>query len=223
MSAFVNIDHVYIIAHPLYEANRIEYIKQHILPYFSSTQYTFITPFWKGVDNVQMITKCLDPAGLYHKLTEGAGFLFLTYYRIMKLFVTSEYQNVLVLESDVQVNQGFEHQLNETIKEWKALPNYQSSMVFLGNGCNLQAPPSAPRTGRLVEMNSSKCTDSMLWSKENIQAILKNMIPIKAPIDWFFNLWFDSMKNHNTHKAYWIEPTIFIQGSQNGAYESEVQ
>ena len=217
----LNVDHVYILVHPVHEKDRFTYLQQHITSKLPSSQYTYITPFWKGKDNAMLITKNINPnKPVRQRLTEGAGFLLLTYYKIMSLFLKSDADVVLVLESDVQIHENWIEECNASIADWKKIDGWKQSMVFCGNGCNLQAPSTAKRQGRLVLMNSSKCTDSMLWSKENIRQIFKDMFPIIAPIDWFFNYWF---ADHPTHQAYWLEPTIFEQGSQNGTYSSEVQ
>jgi hypothetical protein len=225
MSQKLNVDHVYFIAHPIFEAKRIEYLKTHVVPYLQPDQYTFVTPFWKGQDSTIMFNKNIHPQGLRHHLTDAAGFLYLTFYKIMNLFLKSSHEVVLIFESDIQVHHlpdgQWVHEMNQSINDWKLIQGWKNSMVFCGNGCGLQAPLNAKRAGRLVEMNSSKCCDSMLWTKPTIEAICKNIFPIVAPIDWFLNFWFADQKPQ--FKAYCLEPYVFVQGSQNGAYVSEVQ
>jgi len=141
----------------------------------------------------------------------------------MKIFLASSHNTVLVLESDVLVSSPqWVDMLKNVVDELKTLEGWRKSITFCGNGCGLTPSAESARGKYLYEMNASKCCDSMIWQRESIEEITKHMFPIVAPIDvWLTHCWF--RPHSDVHKAYWIQPTIFEQGSQNGKYASNVQ
>jgi len=212
----VPVDQIYVIVHPEQEAERLKYL-QTFLSKVIPSKVTWFTPFWKGIDDFTPVKNNLGQ--VRENLSEAAGHLYLSYIKLFQQIAASEHETVLILESDVLAPENWMEQLQQVVQEWKSLPNFVQSTVFLGNGCNLQPDARHIRkTEHLFLANSSKCADSMLFTKQTIQALLVGILPITAPIDWYLNYFFWQQK----YPAYWMEPHIFVQGSQNGTYCSEV-
>ena len=224
-----SLDHIYIIVSQQFEADRIPTLRNMLreggIP---DERVTFFEPFYKGRDDINIVRKMIKPP-LIHHISEGAGFLYLSFYKLMRTFLASKHQTILVLESDVLAQQPTEwpSQLDTVIRELQTLPDWRKSITFCGNGCGLEPSPETRRgtQGILYEMNSSKCCDSMIWQRDAIADIVDHMLPMNGPIDiWLAQVWYpSSVAKSKQHKAYWIKPTIFMQGSQNGTYASNVQ
>ena len=217
MSIIPNLDHIYILVHPELEKDRYNYL-QKLLTVFPKEYITFITPIYKGIDNINFAIPRVK--NVEHHISIGALCLYLTYEKLMKhILENTNYTNVLVLESDVLFNdQTLYSELNIIIQEWITINNWQNSMIFLGNGCNFKAKEQNKKTDHIYLENSSKCTDSMLWSRQSIQNILPYLENINRPIDLKLNVIFDN----KISDSYWIEPHIFTQGSQNGTYKRTI-
>jgi hypothetical protein len=217
MSTINNLDHIYIILSKQFEPERFNYI-QFFLKLFPSDYCTIVDPFYKGRDDpkqllVPRIKSTIQPVSL------GAGFLYLTYEKLMNEFIhTTNYNTVLVLESDILFKNDVIEKLTECINEWITLENWENSMIFLGNGCNFKPNPNTKVTEHLYFTNGSKCTDSMLWTRNSISKILPELENLNNPIDFKLLECFEK----NISKAYWIEPHIFEQGSQNGTYNKTI-
>ena len=221
------VDHIYVVVSQQFEADRVPVLK-HMLRNVPADKYTLFEPFYKGRDNPQMVEKMIRHP-LMHHISEGAGFLYLSFYKLMKTFLASEHKTVLVLESDILADDDAKwlSQLDRVVEEVRKQPNYTKSITFCGNGCGMEPRPETVRGDKkiLYEMNGSKCCDSMIWHRDAIEDIAQYVLPMVCPIDiWLSNVWYKSpLAQEKGHKAYWIKPTIFTQGSQNGMYKSNVQ
>jgi GR25 family glycosyltransferase involved in LPS biosynthesis len=66
---------------------------------------------------------------------------------------------------------------------------------------------------------ASRSTDSYLLSQkaaQQLSAYIESHRPIGATIGW----WLNEAARHYKMKAYWAEPTLVTQGSQNGRFKS---
>ena len=212
-----HIDHIYIIVSKHYESTRYQYLQDNLAPLFNTNYITFFEPYYKGRDSIDMITSKLGT--LKHRLSIGAGMLYMTYYKLLLDILESKYQTVLILESDVLFDKdNLINNINQVINDWIQLKD-RNSMIFLGNGCNFKPSKNQHISNTcLYKTNASKCTDSMIWTNEVCQSLLKNMFPIELPIDLHIN----QVSQSNQFNCYWIENPIFIQGSQNGTYQSTI-
>ena len=219
MTNISNLDHIYVIISSIHEQQRIDAIN-NVLKNIPKDKYTFVEPYWKGHTDKQLYVDNIK-FPVYHHLTEGAACIYLTYTKLMDTFLASEHNTVLVLESDVFAVEGWEEMLQTALEEWKGINGYKNSMIFLGNGCNLKPNVTHKHvTERLYETHQTRCLDSWIWTKESVEKLRPLLLPITAPLDIFLN----RLYNDTTGiKSYYLEPSIFIQGSQNGAYASNVQ
>jgi hypothetical protein len=220
--SFNCVDHIYVICSREKEPERVKNLES-IFEVVPSSKVTFVEPYWRGRDSVNVFVQHLG--NLIHRLQVPAGLLYMTFYNLCEKIASGEQQIVLVLESDVLVKDKVDwiNKLNQAVNDWKQIPNYEKSMLFLGNGCSqLTISSAARRVGDIYEMNEARCCDSMIWTKQMCQDVLPFLKPIIAPIDIFLNHYFQAHDKHG-HKAYWLDPPIFSQGSQNGTFSSSVQ
>jgi GR25 family glycosyltransferase involved in LPS biosynthesis len=141
--------------------------------------------------------------------------------------IRDKYDNGLILEDDVILSDSFMNILNEYITQ---LPE-DYDMLFLGDGCNLHIEEDKIIPNKYIYEKClfptlwggngvTRCTDSYLVNKKCAKKICEYVnnlsYKINLPIDWFLNV----VARDNDFKAYWAEPTIVTQGTQNGLYES---
>ena len=68
----------------------------------------------------------------------------------------------------------------------------------------------------------TRCTDSFLWNYTGIVKFLNymNETSYEAPLDWYI---INYLETHHNFKHYWSMDTFFIQGSNQGIFESTIQ
>ena len=66
---------------------------------------------------------------------------------------------------------------------------------------------------------ATNCLEAYIIKKESIDKINEDLIPINLVIDW--ELAFQFFKKEM--KIYWSKENIFIQGSKNNIYKSELR
>jgi hypothetical protein len=215
-STIEHIDHIYIVVHPEKEKDRYNYLLSFV-SLFPSDYYTFITPFYKDIDSPEPFSNRIKRCN--QRISDGAAFLYYTYEVLMKsILETTNYNTVLILESDILCDfNTVKIDLQTMINEFVSLNNL-NSMIFLGNGCNLKAHNHTKVTEHLYLMNLSKCTDSMIWTRTSIENCIPHLQIIDNPIDHkLLNIFKSGIIN-----AYWCEPHLFVQGSQNGTYHTTI-
>ena len=145
--------------------------------------------------------------------------------------VKDGYEHALILEDDAILCDNF----NQKLMSYMAQLPEDWDMCFIGNGCNLHIP----RTRTLLSNTNiypkenyetswggdgaSRCIDSYLISKKCAEKILaqvdqENCIIDKSP-DW----WLNDVIRSNHFNVYWAEPTIVIQGSELGKFQSSLR
>jgi hypothetical protein len=212
------IDIIYIIVSSEFEKDRLNYLQKYINENFKvyKDRIKYYEPFYKNRDE-ELIKDCN-----YHgKLRTAEKMLFSTYSKMFKEILELKYENILILESDVLFVNNFEVKLDEIYNEWLNNRKNKVSMVFLGNGCNLHPDERNRISNNLYLQNSSKCTDSMLCSRECVEYInnyINKLNIIDKPIDFMLNKILGEECN-----GYWIKYPMVIQGSQNGTYKSTIQ
>jgi hypothetical protein len=211
------IDFIYIIISKEKEKERYNYIINNItkyLPnYFKNNKIIFYEPFFIDRDEIKLSSLNLN---FSKTLKNGEKMLLATYVNLFKELLEKKYEKILILESDVLFVDNFEEKLNIIYDEWNLFKK-NSSIVFLGNGCNLK-PKTKRISNNLYLENRSKCTDSMLLDLEsitNINIFLNSLEIIDLPIDHLLN-----RIMNKTIYGYWIHEPIIFQGSQNGTYKS---
>jgi len=212
------IDIIYIIVSSEFESERLNYLQKYINENFIvyKDRIKYYEPFYKNRDE-ELIKNC----NYHSKLRTAEKMLFSTYTKIFKEILEEKYENILILESDVLFLNDFENRLDEICNEWIINRKNKASMIFLGNGCNLIPDERNRISKNLYLQNSSKCTDSMLCSRESIEYInnyINKLNIIDKPIDFMLNEILGKECN-----GYWIKNFMVIQGSQNGTYKSTIQ
>jgi GR25 family glycosyltransferase involved in LPS biosynthesis len=135
--------------------------------------------------------------------------------------ISEKYENALIFEDDVILSTNFTDILNKYINQ---LPE-DYDMLFIGNGCNLHIENDKLLPNKYIYEKYgvggiTRCTDSYIISKKcaiKICDYINNLTyKINLPIDWWLNI----AGRDNNIKAYWAEPTIVTQGTQNGLFQS---
>lgn len=212
------IDIIYIIVSSEFERERLNYLQIYINENFIvyKDRIKYYEPLYKNRDE-ELIKDC----NYHSKLKTAEKMLFETYIKIFKEILELKYENILILESDVLFFNNFETKLDEIFNEWLTNRKNKASIVFLGNGCNLYPDEKNKISNNLYLQNSSKCTDSMLCSRESIEYVINyinKLDIIDKPIDYMLDHILGDECN-----GYWIKYPIVTQGSQNGTYQSTIQ
>ena len=150
--------------------------------------------------------------------------LHLKHYYVYKQ-IAEKYENALIFEDDVILCDNFVKILQLFMYQ---LPD-DYDMLFIGNGCNLHIPESELIPNKYIYSKclyptswggdgATRCGDSYIVSNKCAKVLcecidnLQNKI--KLPIDW----WLNEAARQNNFNVYWAEPTLVMQGSQNGTY-----
>jgi GR25 family glycosyltransferase involved in LPS biosynthesis len=139
--------------------------------------------------------------------------------------IAEKYENALIFEDDVILCDNFVKILQ--LFMYQLPDNYD--MLFIGNGCNLHIPQSELIPNKYIYSKclyptswggdgATRCSDSYIVSNKCAKVLCKCIDnlqnKIKLPIDW----WLNETARQNNFKVYWAEPTLVMQGSQNGTY-----
>lgn len=208
------IDCIFILAHPEYEKDRIEYLNNHFKSNHVDIPITFIKPYWKN-ENIMFKNKYSNC------LKESEKCLTQTYLDLFKYIIDkTKYEYVLFLESDVMFQKDFNENLNKIFQEFKNL-NLDNSMVFLGDDHLKGKKLDNQVSEHLFEQKWSRCTDSMLMNRSIMKEFLNQTenITINQPIDHLMN------ELHKTGKFryFWVEKGLVSQGTWNGIYTSNIK
>ena len=138
------------------------------------------------------------------------------HYECFKRLVDSPHQEAIVFEDDVLFFEDFKEKF---LEYFERTPPYWDA-IFFGYGSFLRVENYVG--GQLVYPRDhpvTRCLDSYIIKKEACKKILQDLKPISLPID--FELSYSFLK-HDL-KAYWWDPPLTAQGSQNNFYPSAIQ
>ena len=208
------IEHIYVIVSSTFEPDRLCYLKKYFTENNLEIKITFFEAIYKYRDENKLENRYTN------NLVLGEKCLLQNYINLYKHILMTDYNTVLILESDVLFTNNFKDKLYTILNEFKNL-NENNAMCFLGNACNLKYNENNKKTEHLYLQMSSSCTDSMILTRKAIENILNEMTSkiISKPADHLLN---DIILNKNI-KAYWCIPPIIIQGSANGTYKPSVK
>ena len=208
------IEHIYVIISREFEPDRANYLTRFFNENNLGIQITFVEALYKYRDENKLENRYT------YNLVLGEKCLLQNYINLYRHILTTNYNTVLVLESDVLFTENFKEKLSIVVNEFKSL-NENNAMCFLGNACNLKYNENNKKTEHLYLQMSSSCTDSMILTRMSIQNILNEMTNkiISKPADHLLN---DIIINKDI-KAYWCNPPVIIQGSANGVYKPSVK
>jgi len=130
----------------------------------------------------------------------------------MQMFLNSDKDVTLFLENDAILCEGFFEKLDESLS---TLPD-KFDCAFIGRGCKplLNSIPGQFWHPRLEDRN----TDSMVFSKKFVQSFIEfnDMYKMCYPIDHELNFYFQLARP----SVFWREPTLVVQGSHLGIFDS---
>ena len=197
--------------------------KEHMIHQLNNhniKNYEFIESFDKEV----LTDKDLHKFDL-KKLKLSEISLFLKHIKTLKQICNSDDNYALIFEDDVILDVNF----NDKIINYLSQAPDNFDIMFIGSGCDLHI--SKDRIINDVNIylkdnwegdGSCKCADSYIITKKCCLKIIdffnENSTIIDLPIDWWFNFVFRKLE----FIVYWCEPTIVIQGSQNGSFKRSI-
>ena len=147
--------------------------------------------------------------------------------------IAEKYDYAIIFEDDVILADNFKNVIEKYICE---LPT-NWDMLFFGEGHSVHIPSYRITPGinvykKSVELNntniggvngSSRCADSYVISKKCCKKILEKInapnYTISMPLDHLLNY----INYYNNFNIYWSEPTITIQGTSNGTFQSSLR
>lgn len=132
------------------------------------------------------------------------------------------FDRILVLEDDALFPPDFKERFEEAMRN---APE-DADVLSLGEGCGLhihKPPYNIPIVPEKKWYENPKhhgrCTDSYVIGRKAIETVLPMLAPFSLPIDWEMNYQFALHKS----SVYWLEPSLVLQGSFCGAYPSLTQ
>jgi len=214
-------------------AERFDFMKHQLSKYeFTNTEWftdydaadledADLTGLYAGVRPEEYMFKVIDggwnPTGIKpRRLNPAEISLTIKWGKLLQQIAQGEDPYVLVLEDDAVLCDNFtthfEQYLNKTPSDWE--------VIYLGDGANLHAPNAQPeKLAYRMGHPSSRCTDSLLVTKEGARKISKNYFPFDHVVDWEIGY----QQKAEDVIVYWWEPTLVTQGSTNGTFKSALR
>ena len=216
------VDKVYVICHSEKEKDRYDRLVTHLdsvgIPH---NIIQFMAPVWSSDLTSEIIFNVYDPflprsvPGLTFKgrgLSKGEISLAVNFYSCVQHAVENKYQKIIVLESDIWLRSDFVTCLTDLMDDLK---NKVWDYVSLGEGVGTR-PPEASKSyySKTKAYNPPhqfvyRCTDSMLFSYDFLQKLVKTFIPFREIIDWEMN--YQNLLHGG--KALWADPPLAEQGT----------
>lgn len=219
-----NLDAIYCIVHPTYEADRVHRLVEHLLqrvPSYPRDRIKICAPTWGSTIPLHDCFTVYDPWQIRNGwpsftwknrcLIKGEISLVLNFYSAMKDAVANNHKTVLILESDVILRPDFNSRLEKVFEE----ANKQEwDYISLSDGIGSHAEGY---TGPYMDQTVCKpphefvfrCTDSMIFRTEIFSKIIGTILPFRDCLDWEMNFQFLVHKG----KALWAEPHLVEQGT----------
>ncbi len=142
--------------------------------------------------------------------------LTIKHYEILRLISESTHDAVMVLEDDVILCDDFVNRFKMYMEQTP--PDYD--MIFLGSGAGLRPDNlTESKFAYLKNHPASKCTDSYIITKKASSKLASTYLPFNLCVD--FEMAYH-MFTHNLN-VYWWDPPLIQQGSETGAFSSELR
>jgi hypothetical protein len=218
-------DCIYIIGHPEYEKDRIQYVTNKLIGLgFDVGKIKISCPTWSNNITNDLCWKVYDP---YLKrgfpcinfkcrwLLKGEISLVLNFYNAISDAVSSGYQRIMVLESDVRFRDDFDVRLRQVMEKAAGL-NWSYISLSDGVGTHSDGTNSWYMTQDLKKPRDAqnfapfRCTDSMIFNRGFIEFLGARLIPFRDCLDWELN----SRILEYGGQAYWAEPHLIEQATQ---------
>ena len=232
------IEKVYFICKEEYEPMRFQRLHQIVqLLNLPKSSYTFLCPTYKHtitdeeyVKYVRTPFKQLIP-WCDRNLRRSELSLILNFRAVLE-DIDRRFLNgmFLVLESDVVPTEQlssidkFLEEVEKRKAQWNCI-----HIGYGGDGQFWQTPFQETLTKegdplRLSRHLNTRCTDSMLWTKQGIERMLDYMMQTEdysEPLDHYMSRYFET--NQDKFSFYWSEPTFFVQLTTYGGEQSTIQ
>lgn len=164
-------------------------------------------------------------------LTDGEISLMLHHFECYKI-ISEKYDYAIIFEDDVILGDNFKNRIEKNISD---LPE-DWDMLFFGEGHGVHIPQYRQSPGvniykKMTDLKnkmpggidgSTRCADSYIVSKKCAQQLVQviNKLQITGiPLDHLLN----KINHFYKFNIYWAEPTLTIQGSTNGTFNSAVK
>jgi hypothetical protein len=226
------VDCVYIIGHPEYEKDRIQYVISKLKD-FGCKNIKICCPTWGNTLETSTCISTYDPylqrgypcINFKNRwLLKGEISLVLNFYNAISDAATNKYKIILVLESDVRFRTDFKERFDSIIRLSK---EHNWSYISLSDGVGTHSGGFGPTYGeqKLMPPDENqkycpfRCTDSMLFTLPFLQHLQKYLIPFRDCLDWELNyriLEFNGL-------PLWAEPHLIEQATQKRMSQSSLK
>jgi len=218
-------DCIYIIGHPIYEKDRIQYVTNKLIGFgFDPAKIRLSCPTWSNNLSDDLCWKVYDPylrrsyPCMNFKcrwLLKGEISLVLNFYNAIRDAFESGYQRIMILESDVRLRDDFGSRFAQVME---AAANLDWSYISLSDGVGTHSdgitsyyqPQELKQPNKMQRFAPFRCTDSMVFNRGFIQFLVKNLLPFRDCLDWELN----SRILEYGGQAYWAEPHLIEQATQ---------
>jgi len=216
------IHHIYVIGNEEREPERIRYLKNAFLE--QGIHYvTYIQPTYKNTLTDKELSRFVYFMEKHmrniHRSEISVFLNFLAAYEDALKKYTDGY--ILFLESDVI----FEGTLPDYLYNLgRFLKDIKPECVCIGSGCDIIQDDvnTEDMNFQIFPSKRVRCMDSLLFSIEGLRRFYDYCISIEKldePIDNFFETFLTNVD----FSYYWVWPSITLQGSQHGHYETSIQ
>jgi len=159
-----------------------------------------------------------DKLNLQHDLNINAISVYLKHQKCYELQKKNNYKNILILEDDVMIPEGFGFIsfLNQCMEDFESL---EGDLMFIGGAFDIKPPAIYPnQTVYTLPGFKSRCAHCYVVSHRCIDIILKNINIMDDALDWKLNKIIDD----NNLKVCYTEPSI-QQATVEGLDSSTIQ
>ena len=224
------LDKIYILHHkPLIE--RKEYLSERLkdeniefqwvenwLPDEVSDKYDKLIEGYEKFIDVQIIHPYGEYRNFSKKLSIGDLSLILKHEWCFKDQIDNNYQNILILEDDVNIPQNFKKYIDNNMKDFLKL-NEENNVEVLVMGISHGMTTKYYKSGKYIHFGPNqltRCTHAIAYNINGTKKILPKMTPRNLPIDFKLNEVFTIEKINVS----WSEPglsqnNIFSQNKTN--------
>lgn len=235
---FVNIDHIYIV-HCTQYPDRYEYLKNKFTQMkVPEDYYEFVVNTHKSDLTDEVISKYYttdteirnkelkiigEDRYLTKDVSKGNISCGINHLNIWEKVVESPHTNVLILEDDILFD---ENTIKNLVEATMQLPE-KFSLCSLEEGAGLKVTNYITRHIDPDKMfykvpdGRMRCTGAYITNKDTCNRLLTLNKKRKFSLEIDMQLWLYGKLR--LLDVYWVYPHVFLQGSQNGTYESGIQ
>lgn len=226
------IDKVFLLVHTVHEKERYDRLIPHFIKCgIPADRLLCCAPTWGSELTSDFIFQVYDPYGREGMpvftwksrcLSRGEISLVLNFYAAAKIAVDSNYNKVLIFESDSWLREDFLPRLKELLEDLSTKGDNSWDYVSLGEGVRTRPPNCDPSfyasTKAYIPPHQFvfRCTDSMLFQVSFLRKIVSTLLPFRECLDWELNV--QTMVHKG--KAFWADPPLAEQGTAVGRQET---